>query len=222
MTATSSGRRRGRPPKSDAGDTKELLLQAALTLFAEKGYEGTSVRDIARSVGLSESVLYAHFSSKRAIFESVFERLGPLSASAALNDLGDADADPPGFLRALIAREMTEWSTPAARQLISLMSHDNMLHSPELRGGIAASLGTLAELFARWMADGVMNPTLGSAGDLAYALMAPVALTRVLWLHDGATAQEVDAAREQAARHAELFIRAVFQPRPAAASDHGP
>jgi len=85
-----------------------------------------------------------------------------------------------------------------------------MLHSPELRGGIAASLGRLAELFARWMADGVMNPDLGSAGDLAYALMAPVALTRVLWLHDGATPEEVDAAREQAARHAELFIKAVF------------
>jgi AcrR family transcriptional regulator len=214
MTATSSGRRRGRPPKSDAVDTKELLLQAALALFADKGYEGTSVRDIARSVGLSESVLYAHFSSKRTIFDAVFERLGPLSATAALHGLGDADADPPAFLRALIAREMAEWSAPAARQLISLMSHDNMLHSPELRGGIAASLDSLAGLFARWMTDGVMNPGLGSPRDLAYALMAPVALTRVLWLHDGATPQEIDAAGEQAARHAELFIRAAFRPRP--------
>jgi AcrR family transcriptional regulator len=48
MTTTSSGRRRGRPPKADAIDTRELLLQAALALFAEKGYEGTPVRDIAR------------------------------------------------------------------------------------------------------------------------------------------------------------------------------
>ena len=214
MTATSSGRRRGRPPKSDAGDTKELLLQAALALFADKGYEGTSVRDIARSVGLSESVLYAHFSSKRAIFDAVLARLGPLSAIAALNDIGDPDVDPPGFLRTLVAREMTEWSAPAARQLISLMSHDNMLHSPELREGIASTLGILAELFARWMTDGVMNPGLGSARDLAYALMAPVALTRVLWLHDGATPQEIDAAREQAARHAELFIRAALPSGP--------
>ena len=216
MTATSSGRRRGRPPKAEAADTKELLLQAALALFADKGYEGTSVRDIARSVGLSESVLYAHFASKRAIFEAVFARLGPLSATRALSDAAYADADPPGFLRALIAREMTEWSTPAARQLISLMSHDDLLHSPELREGIASSLGNLAELFARWMADGRMDPGLGSAGDLAYALMAPVALTRVLWLHDGASPQEVEAARERAARHAELFIRAVFRASPAA------
>jgi AcrR family transcriptional regulator len=212
MTATASGRRRGRPPKSDAADTKELLLQAALALFAEKGFEGTSVRDIARSVGLSESVLYAHFDSKRAIFDAAFARLGPLSATNALLGLmADADADPPGFLRSLVERIMTEWSAPAARQLISLMSHDNMLHSAELRDGITASLGGLAQVFARWIADGRVDPALGSPGDLAYALMAPVALTRVLWLHDGATPQEIEAAREQAARHGDLFINAVFR-----------
>jgi hypothetical protein len=93
------------------------------------------------------------------------------------------------------------------------MSHDNMLHSPELREGITASLGGLATVFARWMADGRMDPGLGSPGDLAYALMAPVALTRVLWLHDGATPREIEAAREQAARHGDLFIKAVFGPR---------
>lgn len=211
MTATSSGRRRGRPPKADAADTKELLLQAALALFAANGFEGTSVRDVARSVGLSESVLYAHFASKRDLFDAAFARVGPVSATRALEDLADADADPPGFLRALIAREMAEWSSPAARQFISLMSHDNLLHQPELRNGIAASLGRLADLFARWMADGRADATLGSADDLAYALMAPVALARLLWLHDGASPQEIEAARERAARHAELFIRAVFR-----------
>jgi AcrR family transcriptional regulator len=211
MTATSSGRRRGRPPKADAADTKELLLQAALALFAANGFEGTSVRDVARSVGLSESVLYAHFASKRDLFDAAFARVGPVSATRALEDLADTDADPPGFLRELIAREMAEWSSPAARQFISLMSHDNLLHQPELRNGIAASLGRLADLFARWMADGRADATLGSADDLAYALMAPVALARLLWLHDGASPQEIEVARERAARHAELFIRAVFR-----------
>jgi AcrR family transcriptional regulator len=192
-------------------DTKELLLQAALELFANKGYEGTSVRDIARSVGLSESVLYAHFTSKRAIFDAVFERLGPLSAIQVLNGVADPDVDPPGFLRALIAREMAEWSSPEARRLISLMSHDNLLHTTDLRSAIVTSLGSLAELFARWIADGRVDASLGSPHDLAYALMAPVALTRVLWLHDGASPQEIEAARERAASHAELFIRAIFR-----------
>jgi AcrR family transcriptional regulator len=210
MTVT--GRRRGRPPKADAGDTKEELLDAALELFSAKGYEGTSVRDIARSVGLSESGLYAHFNGKRAIFDAVFARLGPLSAVETLGNLdADPDADPPAFLRALIEHVMAQWSALPARQLISLMSHDDMFHEPALRRGIVAALGNLSLLFSRWIEGGRIAAGLGAAEDLAYALMAPVALARVLWLHSGARPEEIQAARDRARRHAELFIRAVFE-----------
>jgi AcrR family transcriptional regulator len=209
MTVT--GRRRGRPPKADAGDTKEELLDAALELFSAKGYEGTSVRDIARSVGLSESGLYAHFNGKRAIFDAVFARLGPLSAIEILGSLdADPDADPPAFLRALVEHVMAQWSAPPALQLISLMSHDDMLHQPALRQGIVAALENLGLLFGHWIEGGRIAASLGTAEDLAYALMAPVALARVLWLHNGAQPEEIQAARDRATRHAELFIRAIF------------
>jgi AcrR family transcriptional regulator len=211
MTVT--GRRPGRPPKRDAGDTKEELLQAALALFAAKGYEGTSVRDIARAVGLSEGGLYAHFDGKRAIFDAVLGRLGPLSALQVLEGLdADPDADPPGFLRTLVMRVMAEWSAPPARQLISLMSHDNMLHEPALLTAILASLESLTRLFGHWIEAGQLSPDVGSPDDLAYSLMAPVALARVLWLHNGALPEEIEAARQRADRHADLFIRAVFRP----------
>jgi len=213
MTATSTGRRRGRPPKADAGDTKEALLRAALELFAAKGFEGTSVRDIARAVGLSESVLYAHFDNKQAIFDAVFAQLGPQSAVSVLESVDPAlpDGDPPGFVRALVERTMELWSAPPARQLISLMSHDDLLHDPALTAGIFASLGSLAGLFERWIDAGQVAADIGSPQELAYALMGPVALARVLWLHNGARPEEIVAARERAARHAELFIRAVFR-----------
>ena len=94
------------------------------------------------------------------------------------------------------------------------MSHDNLLHAPQLRDAIAAALSSLSDLFAHWLAEGRIDPSTGSPGDLAYALMAPVALTRVLWLHAGASPQEIDAAREQAARHADLFITAIFRTAP--------
>jgi AcrR family transcriptional regulator len=212
MTATRARRRRGRPPKADAGDTKGALLRAALELFAAKGFEGTSVREIARAVGLSESVLYAHFDSKQAIFDAVFARLGPAGAVSVLEaiDPALADADPPGFIRSLVERVMEKWSAPQARQLISLMGHDDMLHGPVLSASIVASLDSLAGLFERWMDAGVVAADLGSPRDLAYALVSPVALARVLWLHNGAKPEEIAAARERAARHAELFVRAVF------------
>jgi hypothetical protein len=91
------------------------------------------------------------------------------------------------------------------------MSHDDLLHEPALHEGIVASVGSLARLFGRWMAAGRLAADLGSPGDLAYALMAPVALARVLWLHNEARPEEIEAARERASRHAELFIKAVFR-----------
>jgi AcrR family transcriptional regulator len=217
---TAPARRRGRPPKADAGDTKRELLQAALELFAARGFEGTSVRDIARAVGLSESVLYAHFDSKRAIFDAVFAQLGPLSAVSVLQDVeagavGDGAAaglaDPPAFIRSLIARTMDVWAARPARQLISLMAHDDLLHDPALTAGIYASIGSLAGVFGRWIDAGLLPGDLGSPLELAYALMSPVALARVLWLHNGARPEEIEAARSRAERHAELFIRAVFR-----------
>lgn len=221
VTRAGSGRRRGRPPKAVAGDTKGALLRAALALFAEKGYEGTSVRAIARAVGLSESVLYAHFEGKRAIFEAVLSELGPLSAVALVADLDpeQADADPPALIRAMVARGMADWDTPEARQLISLMTQDGLIHDPALIGAISTAIRSLGDVFARWIAAGRIAPDLGSPLDLAYELMSPIALARLLWLHAGASGEERAAARERAVSHAEFFIRAVFpadQPNQAA------
>lgn len=51
--------------------TRERILQEALSLFSEKGYEAVSVRDIARAVGIKESSLYNHFQNKQDIYDSI-------------------------------------------------------------------------------------------------------------------------------------------------------
>lgn len=53
--------------------TKELILQQSLILFAQKGYDGVSVREIAAAVGVRASALYKHFANKEAIFQKVIE-----------------------------------------------------------------------------------------------------------------------------------------------------
>lgn len=58
----------------DAGSEQErssLILLAAARLFAERGYEGTSVRDIAETVGLLPGSIYHHYPSKEDLFVSV-------------------------------------------------------------------------------------------------------------------------------------------------------
>jgi AcrR family transcriptional regulator len=59
--------------------TRERILDAAELLFAQKGYEGTTLRDIAGGVGLSNPSLYNHFDSKASLYAAVLERgIGPV------------------------------------------------------------------------------------------------------------------------------------------------
>src|SRR5262245_32045729 len=55
---------------------KDAMLKAATTLFAEKGYEATSVRDVARLSGVFSGSLYAHFNAKEdLLFEVLSQRM---------------------------------------------------------------------------------------------------------------------------------------------------
>lgn len=52
---------------------KAQILQAATELFAEMGYEGTSLRDVAERCGMTKAALYYHFADKEALLRSVVE-----------------------------------------------------------------------------------------------------------------------------------------------------
>ncbi|MGH3228873.1 MAG: TetR/AcrR family transcriptional regulator [Streptosporangiaceae bacterium] len=54
----------GRIAGVSAAETRERLLRAAADVFAERGYDGTRVADIAAAAGVSNGALYAHFASK--------------------------------------------------------------------------------------------------------------------------------------------------------------
>jgi AcrR family transcriptional regulator len=53
--------------------TKEKIFDVSLELFAEKGYDAVSIREIAREVGIRESSIYNHYPSKNAILDTIFE-----------------------------------------------------------------------------------------------------------------------------------------------------
>lgn len=56
-------------------NTKELILFKALELFADKGYDGVTVRDIAQRVGIRESSLYKHYTNKQEIFDTLIKAM---------------------------------------------------------------------------------------------------------------------------------------------------
>lgn len=56
-------------------NTKEKILDEALTLFSEKGYANVFVGDIADRVGIKAPSLYKHYKSKRAIFDAIIDEM---------------------------------------------------------------------------------------------------------------------------------------------------
>jgi len=60
--------------KSKGALTAEKILDAAESLFAQRGYEGTSLREIASQVGIHEPGIYNHFKGKQALYAAVLDR----------------------------------------------------------------------------------------------------------------------------------------------------
>ena len=61
--------------RKDPSHRRQEILDAALDLFADRGFQGTSVRDIARAVGVNEATLYHYFPSKAAILDAILDVL---------------------------------------------------------------------------------------------------------------------------------------------------
>ena len=61
-------------------NTKEKILEEALKLFAQSGYMGTSMNEIASRLGVTKAALYKHYSSKQEILDSIVERMNLMDA----------------------------------------------------------------------------------------------------------------------------------------------
>ena len=209
-------RRLGRPPKRDSPPTRERILTAALELFAQQGYAGTSVRQIAQKVGLSESALYAHFTSKQQIYETLLAAHGPPLVAQAIATVLPmlSHATPRAIMDHLVHAVLDSWDDPQARLSVSLFLQELGQGTEEVRQGVLASVTQvqqqLGALLQGWIDAGRIH-LLVSPEDFVWELFTPLVYLRFLYLTGQATASTRQEGRHVAQHHIAVMFATFFQ-----------
>jgi AcrR family transcriptional regulator len=89
--------------RSPTGPTAERIHDAALTLFHERGYTGTTVRELADACDLTPGAIYNHYASKDALLFAIVDRVHDLADATLAEALRSVGTDPPAQLEALAA-----------------------------------------------------------------------------------------------------------------------
>jgi len=209
-----------RPKNADGQRTRQAILDAALELFADKGYFGTSLRDVASAVGVRESALYNYFKSKEALFDALIlahehtktQRLASLAGEAPI-------VDAHALLERLALGSLETFLDPREQMLFRLLMSDGIRLARSGRFNLHERLGSgrerMLELIRRLMKEGWLreaDPNL-----LWMAFVGPL----LLWRHihaAGVDSPAIKNPRAFARQHVEQFFLGAGAPPSARAA----
>ena len=195
-----------------AKDTKERILEKALEMFSEKGYEGTNIREITAALGLVKSSMYRHFGSKEEIWNALLDEM---EAYYDANFASPELLPVPGSLNELFALAM---------RMVDHTIHDpkivmcrKMLTIEQFRDDRARELATkhfltgiqkiFAYIFSGMMEKGLLRREAPEVLALAYT--APITALIHLCDREPGKTEEALAQAEAFTKH---FIRAYGNP----------
>ncbi len=149
------------PPASAADRARANILEVATSEFAEHGYSGARVDEIAAKTETSKRMIYYYFGDKEGLFTAVLEE-GYRQMRALERALDVEKLDPESAMRALVAGTF-EYQA-AHERFVRLVVVENIHRGAHLeKTGIAGSLGsgalqTLSGIYDRGVATGVFRP----------------------------------------------------------------
>ncbi|MFF8830911.1 TetR/AcrR family transcriptional regulator [Streptomyces sp. NPDC015131] len=150
--------------------TRERLLLAASGLFAERGYDRATVRDIAARAGVNQALLFRHFGSKQALFGEVVSRDGREQLrSTPPERLAET------VLMSMLAPPPVRGSSEGAHR-----SLETLLRSVGAGDEVSAAVAGLGDDYSRALAGLSGADDSGVRGDLALAWLVGIGLMRVV------------------------------------------
>ena len=195
------------PPRRGPGRPREFdmeaALDAALSVFRERGYHAASLADLGEAMALTPGSIYKAFSDKRAIFLAAFDRYTD-QRTAELGRLLNAEADGLGKLRVVLGFYADSSHGPEGRRgcLVAGSAAALATLDPEMAARVDAALrrleGSLRELIRLGQSDGSVRAGV-DADATACTLLCLLQGLRIVG-RTGRTRAEVSAAADQALR----------------------
>ena len=181
--------------------TKERILQSARQVFAERGFDGASTRDIAAGASVNISSLHYHWDSKerlyRAVFADIYRELVGLIEGDVSHPQTQEEA------RAVIERTMgTVFDVFAADPTIPKLLLRRMLEAPDPADVVQNALGPTWKVFIDWartFAGGEISPE-----DMSFKLVSVQAALLVSLLDSPHVAVMLGGTSNEARRRARL------------------
>jgi len=183
--------------------TRAQLIAIATRMFAERGYEETSIEAVLREAGVSRGSLYHHFASKEALFEAVAEEV-ETSVGEQTMAAADGITEPVAALRAGFLAWIRLAGDPVVRRIL-LIDAPSVLGWERWRAMEEDHALGLIRLVLQAIAEqGRLRPEL--VGTLAHVLLASVNEVALLV----ARSEDRDAAMKAGADAVDELLRRLF------------
>jgi AcrR family transcriptional regulator len=183
----------GRALTPKARLTRGRILEAALEMFADRGYEATTMRDVAREAGASVGLAYRYFTSKEEFALALYMRLSEESEEWAKDGLaGGTVAE--RFERAMLAKldQVSPHRDPLAALLTRALDPSSPISAlGEGTATVREKMGGVFLELVRGASDAPPEKQARELGNLLYALHLAILL---YWFHD--RTPEARATRE--------------------------
>ncbi|RLA29087.1 MAG: TetR family transcriptional regulator [Gammaproteobacteria bacterium] len=164
-------------------DRPAEITAAAIEVFAEKGYDGTRVDDVARRAGISKGLLYLYFKTKEELFKAVIKSFIAPKINALKSEVESSDLSAEAFLRGPFLDFAKQIPKSPVKVLVRLMVAEGPKH-PDLTAYywdnvVSQGLAALGQIIEKGVRDGEFRHS--ALDEYPQLLLSPVMFS-VIWL----------------------------------------
>jgi len=188
-------------------DSRQEILRAAARLFQQRGYDATSMNDVAAELKLSKGGLYHHFQSKDEILFHLMEHAMDITQERVINPVMEVD-DPEARLRKLIQLHIAVVLSVRERE-ITVMLHENHPLPPPLRKRINARKKDYVHFVEGLIAD--VQRARNSRGNVSPRAAAFALLGMINWIYQWYRPEGALQEEQLTKQYTEIFFAGALQ-----------